>query len=684
MNPNDRPPDSTSARGSAGKHARRRWWSRRQARILVSSAFAAAIVVGASSGAQRREQPKLRVPVAPAKVSHSVPGVERPGVPPPISRSRADAIVSTREQLFAAVGSGKRVIWIEESAQIDLGAVGDNRDGAPDSVLILPPNVTLASGRTETSEGGLLYFSRRLPKQLFMIAMGNGCRITGLRLRGPSRSTARGGIKSKAILVVDVADVVVDRNEIFDWPGAGVFVVNAPNSDTTTHRVRVTLNYMHHNLMCGAGYGVEMSGVTGYAHVDRNTFEFNRHHVAGNGEPGTGFVAELNFVLAGGEKCDGKVGSYYEQHFDMHGTGKEGRGGDAGETIDIRQNTIRGEQKYYVVKTRPAFYLRGTPRKVAYFRGNACAHDDRGEAVKTEYNGSKLVVTGNKFDIDTSLELGVGDFDGDGYQDVFQATGAVWAYSPKGIREWRYLNFSTHRTSELRLGDFDGNGKTDVFAQIGGRWMVSPDGVGLFRPMPASSTSDYRNYRFFDFNGDRKTDVFETFGGRWHFSSAGATQYQPLQTSNRSINELRFGDFDGDGKTDVFSFASDQWSVSYGATSAWTRLNSKISSNLGELVFADFNGDKACDVARTSGNDWQVSWGGKTPWQRLNSGVGRFYPINSMLIGDFDGDRKADALAYARTPVGSGQTATIVHGPRLMMSSGGSGNLSYRSTYGMR
>ncbi|MGH7469782.1 MAG: hypothetical protein ACRENP_17675 [Longimicrobiales bacterium] len=102
----------------------------------------------------------------------------------------------------------------------------------------------------------------------------------------------------------------------------------------------------------------------GYALIDRNLFNYNRHAIAGDGHPASGYVAQWNLVLSGGKKCNnGVLGDpgYYEQHFDMHGFKEGGYGGDAGEIIRIRYNTIRGEQKYYFIKTRPAFFLRGKP-----------------------------------------------------------------------------------------------------------------------------------------------------------------------------------------------------------------------------------------------------------------------------------------------------------------------------------
>jgi hypothetical protein len=73
--------------------------------------------------------------------------------------------------------------------------------------------------------------------------------------------------------------------------------------------------------------------------------------------------------------------------------------------------------------------------------------------------------------------LGVGDFDGDGVQDLFLATGITPYYSSAGKTEWRFLSAKTEKLNDIRFGDFDADGRTDVFTQIGDDWMVSWGGV---------------------------------------------------------------------------------------------------------------------------------------------------------------------------------------------------------------
>jgi hypothetical protein len=142
-------------------------------------------------------------------------------------------------------------------------------------------------------------------------------------------------------------------------------------------QIRISQNFIHNNVQCNAGYGVSVNG-TGYALVDRNVFDYDRHDVTGDGslDPSGktadphGYIAELNFILRPGPTCDG----YYNQHFDQHGSccASSWNGGWAGQYIKIADNAIRGAQSTFLgFVRRPAFELRGTPSDRDIFANNA-------------------------------------------------------------------------------------------------------------------------------------------------------------------------------------------------------------------------------------------------------------------------------------------------------------------------
>src|SRR5690606_38686049 len=94
--------------------------------------------------------------------------------------------------------------------------------------------------------------------------------------------------------------IAIDNNEMWGWPNAAVNI-------SGVFGVHVLHNHLHHNRRqvsrsgCrayGLGYGVVI-GQTGYALIEGNLFDHNRHDIACDGRPGTGYEARYNLVLTG-------------------------------------------------------------------------------------------------------------------------------------------------------------------------------------------------------------------------------------------------------------------------------------------------------------------------------------------------------------------------------------------------
>jgi hypothetical protein len=355
----------------------------------------------------------------------------------------------------------------------------------------------------------------------------------------------------------------------------------------------------------------------------------------------------------------------------------------AGEYVEIAYNTFRGDQEYALgLRTRPAFYLRGTPCESASFHHNVLVHKS-GEAARSLSEEDNFFLYDNQYDVDTSKDLAVGDFDGDGIDDVFTATGTAWYYSSGGQTEWRYLNASGERLSSLILADFDGNGITDVFLHQDRDWLISYDGVRSPEKVNTSGSATDQ-YRIGDFDGDGKADVFRADGERWYISWGAVTRWEEIRPDTYRAKALRFGDFNRDGKTDVFSLAGDQWSVSWSGRSQWEKLNDALSRDLDSLVLADFDGNGVTDIALTSAERWLVSWDGRSEWRVLREvGPVSFEPLTAHLIGDFDGKPGADALRY-EVLLGQTQDQQYLEGNRFELSSGASAPPAVHSRYDMR
>src|SRR5262249_34557474 len=139
---------------------------------------------------------------------------------------------------------------------------------------------------------------------------GNDVRITGLRLRGPTRDrwavfTVRDGIKVK-----DSKTTIIDHNDLSDWIDASINVygfhstAECPAVDAgtvlqpnPTSNVQVLRNFIHHNEAEDVGYGTALSH-GGNATIGGNTFLMNRHAITSDGSSLSGYVAWNNLVLS--------------------------------------------------------------------------------------------------------------------------------------------------------------------------------------------------------------------------------------------------------------------------------------------------------------------------------------------------------------------------------------------------
>jgi hypothetical protein len=276
---------------------------------------------------------------------------------------KGDFRVGTPGELLDALGKAAagQVVYVADDAEIDLSG----REN-----LVLPAGVTLASGRgRKGSKGGLVY-STALKTFLLFKTGGDGVRVTGLRLRGPDperrteqmRELHKEGkyysIPNSDGIQCPHGNLEVDNCELSAWSHAAVFL------QPGAAKARIHHNDIHHNQRSGLGYGVCLDRAE--ALVEANRFDFNRHHVAGTGRPGTSYEARYNLVL---ENANG-------HSFDMHGGADRKDGTDvAGDRIRIHHNTCRATGVAAVV-------IRGKPREACEVHHNWFLHADPGQAIR--------------------------------------------------------------------------------------------------------------------------------------------------------------------------------------------------------------------------------------------------------------------------------------------------------------
>jgi hypothetical protein len=252
---------------------------------------------------------------------------------------------------------------------------------------------------------------------------------------------------------------------------------------------------------------------------------------------------------------------------------------------------------------------------------------------------------------DPTRFLLVGDFDGDGKDDVFMATGAGWYYSPGGNAEWRFLSAKTELADTLLIGDFDADGRADVFTQIGDTWMVSWGGRSPWQVLSTNHNANVGppnrgilDFAIGDFVGDKRADVFYADGANWWVSDGGVAPFKLYASSSFLREDLGFGDFDGDGKMDVVGVVDNQWMFTpSGGSHQWTPLRSKLTNTIKGLVVADFDGDGKADIAGLVSNVWKMSKGGTDDWTTV---PGLSSLSNAIAIGRFDDQAGADVLTW--------------------------------------
>jgi FG-GAP-like repeat len=305
----------------------------------------------------------------------------------------------------------------------------------------------------------------------------------------------------------------------------------------------------------------------------------------------------------------------------------------------------------------------------------------------------------------------IGDFNGDGKSDgIHFLSNADYAYVwlSQGNGKFDVQKFSPwpgYPAPGVKLiGDFDGDEKSDVLHAVAGAdyahvWTSNGDGtfkVTTFRPWPEYPMTAGR-MMIGDFNGNKRSDVFHAVADRAYIwasvpGSFEVKTFRPWDGYDMSRGAMLIGDFDGDGKSDVFhaipgSDFSNIWYSNGDGTfdvqsfSPWPGY----VMDTGTWLVGDFNGDGRADLLHVLPGKSSVDiW--------LSKGRGSFkvtnflpwpdYPIEKgrWLVGDFDDDGYADVVhllesegrvnIWLSTGDGSFRISTFSPGPSYAISTG--------------
>ncbi|MCM2416591.1 right-handed parallel beta-helix repeat-containing protein [Streptomyces sp. RKAG293] len=399
-------------------------------------------------------------------------------------KAAAPVVTITRNDqstLFVqSVGTPGTIVQIASGVDLDLTGLAD---------IAVAPGVQIIGQKDASHPNGPRLFTTSFPSRLLNIGAPNGSapsdgvRISGLRLDGGAgNNISDDDATSEGITDWAGVNLEIDNNEIYGWDGAGVEVhdnsADRINVDRNASTVRIHDNDIHHNQhLSREGYGVAVYDGA-YAQVDQNVFDFNRHDIAGDGRPGTGYLFFRNLLLPDGGVNAVTLGVSSHTHaIDMHGRdscfGFSFYCGDAGEFMDIEANTI-------LYTNGTDFKLRGNPSRGAVVKQNVFARsdewnvapgglaivDDAAMVQTTDLDHKAINASGNVFGFDSSQFTGshsFGDFDGDGIADRFAASGQTWWYNSSLRGRWVFLRQSTEMVS-LVVRDVDADGISDVIA----------------------------------------------------------------------------------------------------------------------------------------------------------------------------------------------------------------------------
>src|SRR6185369_6340667 len=136
--------------------------------------------------------------------------------------------------------------------------------------IYVPRGVTIRGGRGGLAMGAEISTPTAAPMGVFDVRDPD-VRITGLRLRGPSRSNDGNGVDARGVFVHDqAARLYIDHDDLSDWTTAAIWVQEdqatpecQPWDGTRVHNVHVLRNFIHNNEKQDAGYGV-CTNVGGY------------------------------------------------------------------------------------------------------------------------------------------------------------------------------------------------------------------------------------------------------------------------------------------------------------------------------------------------------------------------------------------------------------------------------------
>ncbi|MCK8523281.1 right-handed parallel beta-helix repeat-containing protein [Aquimarina sp. D1M17] len=323
---------------------------------------------------------------------------ECPHVVTTYSENDADYVVDKKEDLQSTINAASPgdIIYVKDDAVFEFDETDCNyltRDcygnGSSEcAFVIIDRPIKLVSGGASGSYGATFTTPARIlperSRKLIRIESDN-VTISGIKILGNDFMTNIEDIDhlpqkeidtsynaytpgvTDGILICGYNNLTVENCEISGWSQAGIHLKNS-----TGHKI--INNYIHHNIRYGLGYGVSFNTTetaTTDGLVSCNSFEYNRHDIAGSGHENESYEASYNIVGYGGQPS-------WTYSFDMHGKAEYDSlcpDKRAGNTIEIHHNKFNN-------RLIPAFRIRGIPVGEVYIHNNSFAQENECDAIK--------------------------------------------------------------------------------------------------------------------------------------------------------------------------------------------------------------------------------------------------------------------------------------------------------------
>jgi len=303
---------------------------------------------------------------------------------------------------------------------------------------------------------------------------------------------------------------------------------------------------------------------------------------------------------------------------------------------------------WYIYSTRKSCYIN---------KKGECKGDSSGEKVIPEMNSNYRVVTGD-FDGDHKTDIGAVDMETRRwyiYSSADQKKGIGYSSSKPNYIPWKWKWDEMGSGSKVIIGDYNGDGMDDRAICNGSRWYI----------ISTATLNSNRSQGFYTVRGTTKID----YG--WNWKNMG----------NKGVAVP--GDFDGDGITDrafyngrwtslstrgggeskvrwrwEWSCVNDPGTLDCNGQGGWTWIrhddienfaNGNVVKHNMQPLAGDYDGDGVSDLVEvdTSSGEWRIYGslnqetvfpdGRGSVWSKLRDAI---KPV--ILVGDFDGDGKAD------------------------------------------